>query len=117
MSDMIVDNRKHDRIELYKPLICHFNMANGNTTFCAVKNISLSGALIECRPNWPMDELEPGIAVQLVECSPQELSLFNAVQGLLVWTYKNYYGIEFEDQLFMSTEELEEWLSDNDFIA
>ncbi|WP_187170377.1 PilZ domain-containing protein [Salidesulfovibrio onnuriiensis] len=113
----MVENRKHERIELFKPLICHFNMANGNTTFCSLKNISLSGALVECRPNWAMDELEPGIAVQLVECTPRENALFNAVTGMLVWSYKNYYGIEFDDQLSMSTEKLTQWLTQNGFIS
>ncbi len=113
----MAEQRKHERIELAKPLICHFNLANGNTTFCSIKNISVSGALVECRPNWPMEELEPGMAVQLVECAPQAHALFSTIQGLLVWNYKNYYGIEFEEELRLSTPNLADWLSNNDFTA
>lgn len=113
----IVEERRHPRIDLATPLICHFNLSNCNSSYCSVRNISKGGARVECRPNWLMDELEPGMTVQLVECSPLERALFTSVEGMLVWHSKNHYGISFYDELFMPHHELDRWLSKNGFTA
>ena len=102
--------RKYPREELTAAMICAFN-AEGISTFCLVKNVSVDGALVECPLAEELETFDMGDPVALRDILTGSKALFSGETGVVAWIYKRFIGIHFEPPLLGSSEELHEWLA------
>lgn len=104
------ENRRHLRYELDAVLICDLELEGLPRMHCLIRNLSITGALLECPANnWPGD-IEPGDGCQLDDGAPESSRLMRSLPGRVVRTYRRFIGVEFLTVLLPSTRDLELWL-------
>lgn len=112
---MADERRKYPREELVAAMICEYD-ANGVSTYCVVRNVSLDGALIECPLGDNPELFEIGDAVTLRDVVQGPKALFDGQTGEIAWVYKRSIGLYFEEPLKPSQEELRTWLEDQQLL-
>lgn len=102
--------RRHPRFDLTGALICTLDRGDCPQSLCLVRNLSILGALLEFpATHWPGD-LEPGEGLALDDLASENGCLLRAHRGRVVWAYRRYLGVAFEEPLRATSEELGLWL-------
>lgn len=108
--------RRHPRFDLTAALICTLDRADSPQSVCVVRNLSIQGALLEFPANhWP-GELEPGDGLALDDLAEGNGCLLRSQRGKVVWAYRRFLGVAFEEPLRASSEELGLWLMDHGLL-
>ncbi|MES9994510.1 PilZ domain-containing protein [Desulfovibrio aminophilus] len=110
------EKRRHSRLDLDGLLILALDLEDRPRVHCLVRNLSLSGTLLECPSvGYPAD-VEPGDAVYLDDEAPETHRLLGGVRGVVVWTYRRFIGVEFREFLFPEEEILRRWLEEHSLL-
>jgi hypothetical protein len=111
----MTEKRAHPRETLSAAMICSFD-AGEISTFCVVRNVSLQGALVECPLAAKEPVFETGDPVFLSDTLHGEDVLFGGHKAEIVWIYKQFIGLWFEEPLQPSVDRLRQWLVERGLV-
>ncbi len=107
--------RRYVRHDLTRDMAVTLEAENVPPSACLVRNLSLAGALLECGPEASGLDLEPGQVV-LVRDALGDGLFPGPVRARVVWSYRRFYGVQFDRLVCAGEEELKSWLAGRSFL-